>query len=305
MKPRAWTYKFPIPRGHRNVIAFVFEMIMTNSEYYELADMLLSGLTATEIALAAHLLGITEKFLYANKYLNPLREQDPFMIYFGPLIQKKLRVLILGEGVSELIQRIQFPAEYWSSRLQEVETNGGIIPPPEIWIVAIPPNKLTHDIPTMSAASEESFDMLVFPVESEYMFRDSNTSMAVMLMKGTGIFLRFRHPQPDTQWSKYLCTTGSISCEIDWDDLYKDIHEGSSLPYINASEEPHTIRFSENDPTVKSKLDIHNEYGSMVLWKRLYSLPPNYLFTGRALDDNGRDMLDEVELAFRFPFRKI
>jgi hypothetical protein len=65
---------------------FIFELILTNSENYKLIEMLLSRLAATEISLAAHLLGIIDKFLYTNKYLNRLREQDLFMIYFQPLM---------------------------------------------------------------------------------------------------------------------------------------------------------------------------------------------------------------------------
>lgn len=55
---------------------------MINSQFYQLIDILLDGLTAMEIFLVAYLLGITNKFLYANKYLNPLRELDPFLITF-------------------------------------------------------------------------------------------------------------------------------------------------------------------------------------------------------------------------------
>jgi hypothetical protein len=49
-------------------IAFNFELIFTNNEYYEMGDLLLRWLTATSICFVAHLLGITEKFLYISKY---------------------------------------------------------------------------------------------------------------------------------------------------------------------------------------------------------------------------------------------
>lgn len=90
-----------------NEIAFIFELVMANSQFYQLEDILLSGLTATEISLVAHLLGLADKFLYANKYLNPLRELDPFLITFPLLIKQGFRVLILGEGVVDLMERIQ------------------------------------------------------------------------------------------------------------------------------------------------------------------------------------------------------
>ena len=273
---------------------------MTDSQYYELAEMLLSGLTATEISLAAHLLRITDNFLYATKYLNPLREQDPFMIYFQPLIQQRLRVLILGEGLVDLMERIQFRATYWSSRITEADCL--VAPPPEIWIVAIPPPELHDEALAELIASGDSLDFFIQPVESKYMHRNPDTSMPVMWLKGTGVFLRPRHPKIESQWSKYMCTVGSCSFEIDWDDLYNEIQPSSTLPYIDVSEAPHTIKFSENDATMEYKSDIHNEDRSMVLWKKKYSLASNYLFTGRALDDNGRDILDEVKFSFRFPF---
>ena len=96
------------------------------SEYYELADPSLSGLTATEISLIAHLLGVTEQFLYASRCLNPLREQDPFTVYFE-LIKKGLQLLIHSNDILGLMERIQRPATYWGSRIAEVETNGGLI----------------------------------------------------------------------------------------------------------------------------------------------------------------------------------
>jgi hypothetical protein len=248
MKPETWVYKYSIPRGYRNNIAFLVELIMTNGEYYELAEMLLGGLTATEISLIAHLLGITNNFLNANKYLNPLREQDPYMVYFGPLIQKKFRILILGEEGPDLIRRIQFPAEYWSGRIWEVETNGEIEAPCEIWIVAIPPNKQIQDVSTSPAVLKESFDIRVHSVESNPMYIDRNTRLAGKFSKGTGAFLKSRHPQPDTQWSKYLCAAGSKSFDMAWDDLFKGTNSSSSLPHIDATDEPHSIRLSENDP---------------------------------------------------------
>ncbi|KAJ6038899.1 uncharacterized protein N7446_014179 [Penicillium canescens] len=303
MKPKAWVYRFPIPQRYRNVIGSIFELVMTESEYYELADPLLSGLTATEISLIAHLLGVTEQFLYASRYLNPLREQDPFMVYFEPLIKKGLQVLILGSDILDLMERIQRPATYWGSRIAEVETNGGLIHTPEIWIVAIRPNQPTYEAPTELAASEEPFDALVQPVESKYMYRDPDTSMPVMWLKGTGVYLRHRHPQMETQRSKYMCTVESSSFAIDWDDLYQDIRPGSTLPYIDASGEPHTIKFSEHDTAMEYKSDTHNEDRSVVLWKRMYGPEANAVFNGRVLDRNGRNILGEVEFAFKFPFQ--
>jgi hypothetical protein len=66
----------------------------------------LSGLTAREIGLIAHPLGATARFLLASRYLNLLREQDPFMVYFGPLIKKGFQVLIIGDDIADLIEII-------------------------------------------------------------------------------------------------------------------------------------------------------------------------------------------------------
>jgi hypothetical protein len=200
MKLEAWTFKFPIPREDRNKLAYIFELVTTNSEYYELSDMLLSGLTATEISLIVHFLGITEQFLYAKKYLNPLRDLDPSMALFES--RKGCRIFMLGNDITDLMERIQLPATYWSGRIAKAEANGGIIPPPKIWVVSIPPG----------------------------------------------------------------------------------------------------IRFSENDTMMEYKSDTHSGDRSMVLWKKKYSLPRNAVFTGRAVGDNGRDILDEVDFAFKFPF---
>lgn len=51
------------------------------------------------------------------------------------------------------------------------------------------------------------------------------------------------------------------------------------------------------------KSDIHNENGSVVLWKRMYGPEANAVFNGRVLDRNGRNILGEVEFAFKFPFQ--
>ncbi|KAJ5775826.1 uncharacterized protein N7511_000837 [Penicillium nucicola] len=275
------------PRRYRNDIACIFELVMTDSHFYQLAEMLLGGLTATEISLVAHLLGITDSFLYANKYLNPLRELDPFMVYFLPLIQQGNRLLILGDGLVALMERIQSPATYWGNP---------VAAPPEIWIAAISPTEPHHE------ASEASHDYLIHPAESKYLSRDPDTSMPTTRSKDTSLFLRPRHPKIESQWSKYMCTVGSCSFEIDWNDLYSDIQPTSTLPYIDATEEPHKIKFSRADATLEFKSDIHNEDRSMVLWKKKHSLASNHLFTGRALDEIGRNILDEVKFSFKFPF---
>lgn len=92
-------FKFPIPRKYRNKLTYT--LITVNSEYYELSDMLLSGLTGTEIPLVVHFLGATEQFLYANKYLNPLRDLDPCMAISKSFIEKGCRTLMLGNDIPD------------------------------------------------------------------------------------------------------------------------------------------------------------------------------------------------------------
>lgn len=300
MNSKAWLYRYPIPKIYRNVIASIFELIMTNQEYYQLVDMLLSGLSASEVSLVAHLLGITNEFLYADKYLNPLREQDPFMIYFEPLIREGFRVLILGDGILGLMERIQLPAAYWSRRIAEVETRGGTVSPPEVWNVAVIADGLHHRNAAHMEISEEPSDIMVQDMDKK-MHRFTDTIMPLLWLNGTGVISRFRCPRPETQQSKYICTVGSFSFDINWDDLYKNVGPHSILPYIDASQEPNTMRLSENDTTMEFRSDIGNKSCSLVLWKRRHSLKPNYIFTGRALDHYGRDVFDEMALAFRFP----
>lgn len=77
----------------------------------------------------------------------------------------------------------------------------------------------------------------------------------------------------------------------------KIIQSKYTPPYIDATEDPYTIRFSENDITMEYESDAHCGDRSMVLWKKNYSLSRNILLTGRALGHNGRDVLDEVDFA--------
>jgi hypothetical protein len=46
------------------------------------------------------------------KYLNPLRDIDPTIATFGPLISQGYTVLILGDDVKLLMDRILNPSEY-------------------------------------------------------------------------------------------------------------------------------------------------------------------------------------------------
>ena len=57
--------------------------------------------------------------------------------------------------------------------------------------------------------------VLVQPVESKYMYRDPDTSMLVMWLTGTAVYLRHRHSQMETLWWKYMCTVESSSFAID------------------------------------------------------------------------------------------
>jgi hypothetical protein len=115
-------------------------LITTNSHYHELSNMQLNGLTATEISLVVYFLGIKEQFLYAHKYLNPLRDLDSSMTFFETLIQKGCRIFMFGHDIPDLMERIHFPAIYWSSWI--AEALDGIIPPPKIWVVIIPTDRL-------------------------------------------------------------------------------------------------------------------------------------------------------------------
>jgi hypothetical protein len=208
----------PIPRNGSNKLAYIFELIPTNSHYHELSNMLLGGLTATEISLVVHFLGIKEQFLYTHKYLSPLRDLDPSLSFFEPFIQKGCQILMLGHDIPDLVERIQFPAIYWSSWI--AEALGGIIPPPKIWVVIIPPHRLQREMSVDLEGYNELFDPLIQLPDGKDIQRWAGM---------TSVNLQTYQPQRETQYSKYM-------------------------------------------------------------------------FTGRAVGDNGRGVLDEVYFAFKFPF---
>ncbi|OJJ42040.1 hypothetical protein ASPZODRAFT_170416 [Penicilliopsis zonata CBS 506.65] len=303
MKLEAWVFKYPIPRTYRNVLASLFESITTNSDYYGLSDMLLSGLTASEIALIVHFLGITEQFLYANKYLNPLRDIDPSMAVFESFIEKGCRILILGNDILDLMERIQLPGTYWSGWIAEVEANDEIILPPKIWILLIPPDRRQPERIASFERAEELFDPLIQLQKGNDRRRATEAGEAAMWSMGVAdLTLQTYQFQRDTQWSEYMCTMGKFSLEVGWNDSYRDIQSNCALPYMDINEDPHTISFSENDTSMEYKWDTHCGGRSIVLWKKKYSLSRNMLYTGGAIGENGRGILDEVDLAFKFPF---
>lgn len=98
-----------------------------------------------------------------------------------------------------------------------------------------------------------------------------------------------------------MCTVKDSFFEIDWDALYQHIQPASTLPYIDASGEPHTIKFLEYDTAMELKSDAHI---SIVLWKKMYNLEPNTQFNGRVLDRYEWNLLDDVDFAFKFPFQR-
>jgi hypothetical protein len=83
--------------------------------------------------------------------------------------------------------------------------------------------------------------------------------------------------------------------------IFINIRPASTLPYIDASGEPHTVKFSEHDTAVELKPDAHI---SVILWKKMYNLEPNMQFNGRVLDRYGWNLLDKVDFAFKFPFQR-
>lgn len=91
--------------------------------------------------------------------LNTLRDLDYSMTFFETLIQKGCRIFMFGHDIPDLMERIHFPAIYWSSWI--AEALDGIIPSPKIWVVIIPTDRLQSGRSVDSERSDELFDYLI------------------------------------------------------------------------------------------------------------------------------------------------
>lgn len=58
MDLKPWICMFPIPEMYQSKLAKVYVMVMTKPNYHGMADLLLGGLSATEISLVTHCLGV-------------------------------------------------------------------------------------------------------------------------------------------------------------------------------------------------------------------------------------------------------
>jgi hypothetical protein len=283
-----WAYKYPIPRSYRNRIAALFYLVMINPNYYGIVDLVLGTLTATEISLVAHWLGITNSFIYAEKYLNPLRDIDPTMATFGPLVSLGHTMLILGDDVKVLMDRIQNPSEYWVKRVAEIE-NLAIAPTmPEVCIVALPPDiceRSDHlerrgwtsgsDATDTQLMQLFNFEILAQP---KRLFMEMNIKMGTNLTLDTDIEsytaimrmmmnVNVKSLQPSVSGtSKRMCTMHGMFISIDWVDVYANASSMRSLCYINASKNPPKIELSPRQ--AGSAMWSMTPRGTIVLWEK-------------------------------------
>ncbi|KAJ5385658.1 hypothetical protein N7509_008199 [Penicillium cosmopolitanum] len=273
MRPKPWVFKYAIPRSYRNIIAYLVELIMTNVEFYELTGLPLSRLTATEVSLVAHLLGIWDAFLNRDKYLSPLRDVDPTMQFFDPLIQDRHRILIFGHGVLNLTERIQCPAGYWSRQLEEI-SRGNDPPVPRIWIVCIPPDAHSHAPALASMSYREAHKIFQAKVMIQPKGRDlkkvrpPGIDTVEVWLSGMGVYRMVLEPSFDDWGEKMMCSIGGICFPIDWDDIYENANSSSFLPYIEPTQDPHTVKHSDVCRTMKRKTDTFAKNGKVVQWKK-------------------------------------
>ncbi|CAI7615223.1 unnamed protein product [Penicillium pancosmium] len=291
---------------YRNRVAYLVELLMTNVQFYEVTDLLLSRLTASEVSLVAHLLGISDHFIDRDKYLSPLRDIDPALKFFNPLFQAHHRILILGQGVQDLVERIQRPADYWSRHVEAISQDEDPCLP-RIWILCIPPDAASHtnSMKRMSfAQAQEIFQtkVMIQARSCDIKFRGPRSASRIVWQNGMGIYRRIFEPVFDAWQEHHMCSIGGICFPIDWDDIYDDISSSSVLPYIelaNDTNDSHTIKYSGKDRAMNRQLDTLKSDGKVVLWKKNYCLRPNSLFNGRVILDNG-EVMDEIEYAFMF-----
>jgi hypothetical protein len=116
---------------------------------------------------------------------------------------------------------------------------------------------------------------------------------------GMGIYRRIFEPEFDARQDKHMCSTGGICFSIDWDDIYEDINSSSVLPYIEPTNDPHTIKYSRANQTMNMQSDTLEKDSKVVLWKKSHCLLPNSHFNGRVFVENG-DVMNEIEHAFIF-----
>lgn len=98
---------------------------------YPVMDSIFANLTASDVGALLDALHMRDRFAYARRYLNPLRDIEPSMKYLGNML-KDHTILILGEHCIELSQRIMDSERYWKPDSKKL----GLVD--DVWIVAIP-----------------------------------------------------------------------------------------------------------------------------------------------------------------------
>ncbi|KAJ5641214.1 hypothetical protein N7490_005214 [Penicillium lividum] len=300
MDPKKLMYKFPIPRSYRNKLAGFFEMIILNSQYYGLTNMMLETLTATEVSLAAHFLGIDMKTASLEKYLNPLRDLEPDMVICNELILQGCELMILGDGVQDLLERILHPQRFWT--IWSAQIHRGILPPlPDLWVVALHPksNKasmMIHDVlntEDYTAATRMFNEKILIQVKRLFIqkhldphFRVQGIgvnlgrssvrslrleSLAKELL--TGVNINILKPSYTAMGTYSMCKVGGCTAMIKWDKVYEDIYARDRLPYLHYTNGKVKLKYADRKTDFSPAALLNCKDTSLILWKGSAFLP--------------------------------
>ncbi|GMG38408.1 unnamed protein product [Aspergillus oryzae] len=113
--------------------------IFTHEGYYEIAQFLMTALSASDVSsllVALQIQSSTSLYQRYRRFLHPLRDIDPSMRAFDPWIRDKCQILLLGPDCRLLMQRIMDPEAYYTERSCDRDRL-------EIWVIAIPPKSQT------------------------------------------------------------------------------------------------------------------------------------------------------------------
>jgi hypothetical protein len=64
-------------------------------------------------------------------------------------------------------------------------------------------------------------------------------------LSGMGVYRMVLEPSFDEWGEEMMCSIGGICFPIDWDDVYENANSSSFLPYIEPTQDPHTVKHSD------------------------------------------------------------
>lgn len=250
-------------QGYKNFLTHVIQY-----DVYPILDGILVNLTASDVGSLLDALGIRDSFRYGERYLNPLRDIEPSMSVMKTIVDRSSTILILGDGVPMLMDRILRSEAFWSSKRV-------IDGPARVWVVAIPAGAnvaldnvrrsvmsyVMESDPRIRYMHNKAFEDIMYIGVLHQISAAPPSVNGVNSIEGkarhtylgnsprsegnTCVWtLPLRIPTPEVQLTMEVNGVGVC---IDWETVYRDhiwSQRWGSFPYISTASDQHSIRYT-------------------------------------------------------------